>query len=82
MKADRDEFIARMKQLDRDALAGITISLYDELSGLRLNQLENERINSRLRSQDGRVPRPAVSRTRASKGTPEKRVGRGNAAGR
>lgn len=46
MKADRDEFIARMKQLDRDALIGITISLYDELSGLRLNQLENERINT------------------------------------
>lgn len=46
MKADRDEFIARMKRLDRDALVGITISLYDELSGLRLNQLENERINT------------------------------------
>lgn len=46
MKADRDEFIARMKQLDKDALAGITISFYDELSELRISQLENERINT------------------------------------
>ncbi|MCH5260956.1 MAG: IS66 family transposase [Lachnospiraceae bacterium] len=46
MKADRDAFIARIKQLDRDILVGLTISFYDELEQLRTSQLENERINT------------------------------------
>ena len=36
MQADRDTFIERIKQIDRDALFSLTVSLYDELAGLRL----------------------------------------------
>jgi len=46
MRADRDIFIDQIKQFDRDALLSLTVSLYDELSQLRMIQLENERIST------------------------------------
>lgn len=46
MRADRDIFIDQIKQFDRDTLLSLTVSLYDELSQLRMIQLENERIST------------------------------------
>ncbi len=46
MRADRDTFMEQIRQLDRDALLCLAVSLYDELAQLRLLQLENERIST------------------------------------
>ena len=47
MRADRDTFIDQIKQFDRDTL----LSLYDELSRLKIIQLENERISTEVHIQ-------------------------------
>ena len=46
MRADRDIFIEQTRQMDRDALFCLAVSLYDELAGLRLLKMENERIST------------------------------------
>ncbi len=39
MRADRDTFIDQIKQFDTDTLLSLAVSLYDELSRLRMLQL-------------------------------------------
>lgn len=51
MRADRDAFIDKIKQSDRDALLCLILSLYDELSQIRITQLENERISTEAHIQ-------------------------------
>ena len=46
MRADRDTFIEQTRQMDRDALFCLAVSLYDELVLLRLLKMENERIST------------------------------------
>ena len=46
MRADRDIFIDQIRQFDTDTLLSLAVSLYDELSRLRMIQLENERIST------------------------------------
>lgn len=51
MRAARDTFIVQIKQFDRDTLLSLAVSLYDELSQLRMLQLENERISTEAHIQ-------------------------------
>ena len=51
MRADRDTFIDQIRQFDTDALRSLAVSLYDELSRLRMIQLENERISTEAHIQ-------------------------------
>ena len=51
MRADREAFIDQIKQSDRDNLFGLTVSLYDELSRLKMVQIENERISTEAHIQ-------------------------------
>ncbi len=51
MRADRDTFIDQIRQFDTDTLLSLTVSLYDELSRLRMIQLENERISTEAHIQ-------------------------------
>ena len=51
MRADRDTFIDQIKQFDTDTLLSLAVSLYDELSRLRMLQLENERISTEANNQ-------------------------------
>ena len=51
MRADRDIFIDQIRQFDTDTLLSLTVSLYDELSRLRMIQLENERISTEAHIQ-------------------------------
>lgn len=51
MRADREAFIDQIKQSDRDTLFGLTVSLYDELSQLKMVQAENERISTEAHIQ-------------------------------
>lgn len=51
MRADRDTFIDQIKQFDRDTLLSLAVSLYDELSRLRMIRLENERISTEAHIQ-------------------------------
>ena len=59
MRADRDTFIDQIRQFDTDTLRSLAVSLYDELSRLRMIQLENERISTEahIRSRKGSQPR-------------------------
>ena len=51
MRADRDTFIDQIKQFDTDTLRSLAVSLYDELSQLRMIQFENERISTEAHIQ-------------------------------
>lgn len=51
MRADRDIFIDQIRQFDTDTLLSLAVSLYDELSRLRMIQLENERISTEAHIQ-------------------------------
>lgn len=51
MRADRDTFIGQIRQFNKDTLLSLTVSLYDELSRLRMAQLENERISTEAHIQ-------------------------------
>lgn len=51
MRADRDTFIDQIRQFDTDTLLSLAVSLYDELSQLRMIQLENERISTEAHIQ-------------------------------
>ena len=64
MRADRDTFIERIKQIDRDALFSLTVSLYDELAGLRLLQFENERISTEAYIQFSELDRKYAAAVR------------------
>ncbi|MDE6518223.1 MAG: IS66 family transposase [Acetatifactor sp.] len=64
MRADRDIFIEQIKQIDRDALFSLAVSLYDELAGLRLLQLENERISTEAYIQFSELDRKYAAAVR------------------
>lgn len=57
MKADRDHFIEHVSLLDRDSLAALAVSLYDELEDIRLKQLANERISTETHIQFSELSR-------------------------
>lgn len=51
MRADRDTFIDQIRHFDTDALRSLAVSLYHELSRLRMIQHENERISTEAHIQ-------------------------------
>ncbi len=51
MRADREAFISQIKQFDRDTLLCLIVSLYDELSQLKMAQAENERVSTEAHIQ-------------------------------
>lgn len=51
MRADREAFISQIKQFDRDTLLCLIVSLYDELSQLKMAQVENERVSTEAHIQ-------------------------------